>query len=108
MRTNGGYNGVYNRPYTIVEHASDHSRGMAPVLEYNRRAMKSIAALLICALTLNVVSCRPASSAAADDKSKVHVGIVFDIGGKDDRSFNAAAWQGVNRAERWENLWPPD
>src|SRR5881409_4280548 len=35
-----------------------------------------------------------------DDKSKVHVGIVFDIGGKDDRSFNAAAWEGVKRAAR--------
>ena len=37
---------------------------------------------------------------AADDKSKVHVGIVFDIGGKDDRSFNAAAWEGVRRAAK--------
>ena len=35
----------------------------------------------------------------ADDKSKIHVGIVFDIGGKDDRSFNAAAWNGVKCAE---------
>src|SRR6266550_56075 len=35
----------------------------------------------------------------ADDKSKIHVGIVFDIGGKDDRSFNAAAWTGVKCAE---------
>src|SRR4029079_3867183 len=35
---------------------------------------------------------------ATDDNSKIHVGIVFDIGGKDDRSFNAAAWQGVKRA----------
>src|SRR5262252_1924949 len=34
-----------------------------------------------------------------DDKSKIHVGIVFDIGGKDDRSFNAAAWNGVKCAE---------
>src|SRR6267154_5995654 len=34
-----------------------------------------------------------------DDKSKIHVGIVFDIGGKDDRSFNAAAWTGVKCAE---------
>src|SRR5213083_2002340 len=34
-----------------------------------------------------------------DDKSKIHVGIVFDIGGKDDRSFNAAAWAGVRCAE---------
>ena len=34
-----------------------------------------------------------------DDTSKIHVGVVFDIGGKDDRSFNAAAWRGVKCAE---------
>jgi basic membrane protein A len=34
----------------------------------------------------------------ADDKSKVHVGIVFSGGGKDDRSFNTAAWEGVQHA----------
>jgi basic membrane protein A len=39
-------------------------------------------------------------STAAEDKSKIKVGIVFDIGGKDDRSFNAAAWQGVQRAAK--------
>jgi basic membrane protein A len=39
------------------------------------------------------------ASYGADDKSKIHVGIVFDIGGKDDRSFNAAAWAGVKCAE---------
>ena len=38
-------------------------------------------------------------SYGVDDKSKIHVGIVFDIGGKDDRSFNAAAWAGVKCAE---------
>ena len=43
-------------------------------------------------------------SYAADDKSKIHVGIVFDIGGKDDRSFNAAAWAGVRCAETGK--WP--
>ena len=71
-------------------------------MEYNRRAMKSSFGLILasCALAVLAVSCRPASYAAADDKSKVHVGIVFDIGGKDDRSFNAAAWQGVNRAAK--------
>lgn len=31
---------------------------------------------------------------------QIKVGIVFDIGGKNDRSFNAAAWEGVKRAER--------
>lgn len=30
---------------------------------------------------------------------EIRVGIVFDIGGKNDRSFNAAAWEGVKRAE---------
>ena len=30
---------------------------------------------------------------------KLKVGIVFDIGGKDDKSFNAAAWEGVKRAK---------
>src|ERR671914_2118937 len=39
-------------------------------------------------------------SSAARDRSKIYVGIVFDIGGKDDRSFNAAAWQGVQRAAK--------
>src|SRR6187399_963547 len=37
---------------------------------------------------------------ASQDSSKIRVGIVFDIGGKDDRSFNAAAWQGVQRAAK--------
>lgn len=32
------------------------------------------------------------------------VGIVFDIGGKNDRSFNAAAWEGVKRAEEEMNI----
>lgn len=32
------------------------------------------------------------------EKGKLHVGLVFDIGGKDDRSFNAAAWEGAQRA----------
>jgi basic membrane protein A len=56
--------------------------------------------LIVClALLLSSAACNP-QSRAADDKSKVHVGIVFDIGGKDDRSFNAAAWEGVKRAAK--------
>src|SRR6478735_8016448 len=34
----------------------------------------------------------------------IKVGIVFDIGGKNDRSFNAAAWEGVQRAEKDMNI----
>src|SRR6267142_3668596 len=56
-------------------------------------------ALLFCVLALLASACNP-QSYAADDKTKIHVGIVFDIGGKDDRSFNAAAWEGVQRAAK--------
>src|SRR4029079_9965292 len=61
--------------------------------------MKSLLFLTL-ALSLAIAGCNSGTAATADDKSKVHVGIVFDIGGKDDRSFNAAAWQGVRRAAK--------
>ena len=41
---------------------------------------------------------------AVSDPSTTETGIVFDIGGKDDRSFNAAAWNGVKCAETGK--WP--
>src|SRR5215467_8498141 len=53
--------------------------------------------LAIWVLLLTAVACNHRSY-GADDKSKVHVGIVFSGGGKDDRSFNTAAWEGVQRA----------
>jgi basic membrane protein A len=62
--------------------------------------MKSFAASLLVLLLALALSACNRSSYAADDKSKIHVGIVFDIGGKDDHSFNAAAWQGVRRAAK--------
>ncbi|HEX8853322.1 MAG TPA: BMP family ABC transporter substrate-binding protein [Pyrinomonadaceae bacterium] len=57
----------------------------------------SLVALLVSALLLAGTSCHQPVS--ADEKGKIRVGIVFDIGGKDDRSFNAAAWVGVKCAE---------
>src|SRR5262245_43985625 len=60
---------------------------------------KVIIALTIVALLLfSGVACHRVSY-GADDPHKIRVGIVFDIGGKDDRSFNAAAWVGVKCAE---------
>jgi basic membrane protein A len=62
------------------------------------RLWKRLAAF--CALSLALTSgpaCNMGARSEAD-KAKVHVGIVFDIGGKDDRSFNASAWEGVKRA----------
>jgi basic membrane protein A len=63
------------------------------------RALATLALLCLLAATLLSPACTT-QSRERDDKSKIHVGIVFDIGGKDDRSFNAAAWQGVQRAEK--------
>lgn len=53
----------------------------------------------IVATGLGLAGCRLAGAPPAE-AGKVHVGIVFDSGGKDDRSFNAAAWQGVQRAAK--------
>jgi basic membrane protein A len=57
--------------------------------------------LLVVLLVLSAIAgpaCRRAHY-EADDRSRTRVGIVFDIGGKDDRSFNAAAWAGVKCAQ---------
>ena len=55
-------------------------------------------AALLAFVSLSLTGC--GNTAASQDGSKIRVGIVFDIGGKDDRSFNAAAWQGVQRAAK--------
>jgi basic membrane protein A len=55
-------------------------------------------------LMAGVASACSRPSYATADQSRTHVGIVFDIGGKDDRSFNAAAWNGVKCAETGK--WP--
>jgi basic membrane protein A len=48
-------------------------------------------------------ACSP-QTFAVGDPGATEAGIVFDIGGKDDRSFNAAAWNGVKCAETGK--WP--
>lgn len=55
--------------------------------------------LLIAAASVLVSSCSNMVQARREG-CKARVGIVFDIGGKNDRSFNAAAWEGVKRAEK--------
>ena len=64
----------------------------------SRRAVRRISIVLLAAAVTAASACRRASY-VEDDPSRIHVGIVFDIGGKDDRSFNAAAWAGVKCAE---------
>jgi basic membrane protein A len=65
-------------------------------LWWHRALALSLAALLS--------ACGP-QPYAAGDPAATYTGIVFDIGGKDDRSFNAAAWNGVKCAEtgKWPN-----
>ena len=56
-----------------------------------------VTAILLSAIFL-LSSC--GTKIEAEKQCQIKVGIVFDIGGKNDRSFNAAAWEGVRRAER--------
>jgi basic membrane protein A and related proteins len=54
---------------------------------------------LLFALTAVALSgCSRALGHRDEAAGRLRVGIVFDIGGKDDKSFNAAAWDGVRRA----------
>ena len=57
----------------------------------------AFASLLIVALILP--ACTSVLGKRDESGGKLRVGIVFDIGGKDDKSFNAAAWEGVKRAK---------
>jgi basic membrane protein A len=58
-----------------------------------------LSVLLILSLGMLVSSCTQRTEAKRSG-CKIRVGIVFDIGGKNDRSFNAAAWEGVKRAQQ--------
>ena len=66
------------------------------------RSWRIVAALVVVNVALLVVGGvlakererAPAGSVTA------RVGLVFDVGGKDDRSFNDAAWRGLERARR--------
>lgn len=55
------------------------------------------------AVSLLLTSCGDQAEAKREG-CNIKVGIVFDIGGKNDRSFNAAAWEGVKRAEKDLNV----
>lgn len=54
--------------------------------------------IVIVAASILISSCSE-RAVAKREGCKIRVGIVFDIGGKNDRSFNAAAWDGVKRAQ---------
>jgi len=62
--------------------------------------IKNLLSLIILSIFISVLSSCAVNSSATRKEGKIKVGIVFDIGGKNDRSFNAAAWEGVRRAEK--------
>src|SRR6185369_6657788 len=66
--------------------------------------MKKIVFLFIALIAALFVSSCGTTTEASQDGCKTKVGIVFDIGGKNDRSFNAAAWEGVKRAKQDLNV----
>src|SRR5688572_32596742 len=55
-------------------------------------------ALLSVVAAMALISACTERTEARREGCDIKVGIVFDIGGKNDRSFNAAAWEGVKRA----------
>src|SRR6476661_787771 len=62
--------------------------------------LKAILTCIVLALSCLFVSSCAKRAEAKREGCKIRVGIVFDIGGKNDRSFNAAAWEGVQRAQQ--------
>jgi basic membrane protein A len=55
--------------------------------------------LFALAVAVTMPACTSVIGRRDEAGGKLRVGIVFDIGGKDDKSFNAAAWEGVKRAK---------
>jgi basic membrane protein A and related proteins len=55
--------------------------------------------LVILVVAITSPACTSVLGKRDESGGKLRVGIVFDIGGKDDKSFNAAAWEGVKRAK---------
>ncbi|MGB7209746.1 MAG: BMP family ABC transporter substrate-binding protein [Pyrinomonadaceae bacterium] len=66
--------------------------------------IQRISLVLIGLAAISFVSSCTTQTGATLKGCKTRVGIVFDIGGKNDRSFNAAAWEGVKRAEKDLNI----
>jgi len=65
--------------------------------------MSKLRIAFVLPLASSLLACSP-QTYAVGDPTATEAGIVFDIGGKDDRSFNAAAWNGMRCAETGK--WP--
>jgi basic membrane protein A len=62
--------------------------------------LRFLLSILFVSVASSIVASCGSLTEAKREGCNIKVGIVFDIGGKNDRSFNAAAWEGVKRAEK--------
>jgi len=66
-----------------------------------RRVSKLAAAVTAtAALSLTVTACGASSTESDDSGAKKGVGLAFDVGGRDDHSFNESAARGADKAEK--------
>jgi basic membrane protein A len=65
-----------------------------------RQSFNNLSGGIVFIVLLLTAACTNRPPTADAEGKKIRVGIVFDIGGKDDRSFNSAAWMGCQRARR--------
>jgi basic membrane protein A len=63
-----------------------------------RKLLVLVVALLVVHVALLFV--RPSGAAQLPSEDAIDVGIVFDVGGRGDKSFNDGAYEGATRAER--------
>ena len=61
---------------------------------------KILATLLTAVLALSLTACGGGSSEETAEKTDFKVGLVTDVGGVEDQSFNQSAWEGLQRAEK--------
>ncbi len=77
------------------------------IKQYGSHWIMNIRSILPVVIFILAVFLLTSCGTSADAKlagCNIKVGIVFDIGGKNDRSFNAAAWEGVKRARKDLNI----
>ena len=72
--------------------------GAAPCRPHAARASRLA---LVAALALSAAGCAsPAEGPSGGPEGALRVGLVFDVGGRGDKSFNDAAYAGLERAQR--------
>jgi basic membrane protein A len=64
--------------------------------------MKKLFVVVVLLFTISISACKKNQevSKSPSDKSKFKVGLVFDVGGRGDKSFNDAAHNGLEKAKR--------